>query len=118
MLKVSRAPHARRFAARDDRFPGQVGYGDSPDDAVRDLEDKLPRRAPPEPVALQPTTLLPLSPAHGLFALDRLESGRLEAARLESGRPEPGRLELGPRTIDALDRAFRVGNFESNRRRH
>lgn len=93
-LKISRVPHVNRFAARDDRFPNLVGYGDSPDEAVRDLEDKLPRRAPRAP---DPPAVLPLSPAHGLFAMDREER---------------------PRTDDALDRAYRVGNFEGNRRRH
>lgn len=94
MLKISRVPHTKRFAARDDRFPKAVGYGDSPDEAVRDLEDKLPRRAPRAPDA---APLLPLSPAHGLFARNREEAARTE---------------------DALDRAYRVGSFEGNRRRH
>lgn len=94
-LKISRVPHVNRFAARDDRFPQVVGYGDSPDEAVRDLEDKLPRRAPRPP---EPSPVLPLSPAHGLFAI---------------ASPEKP-----PRTDDALDRAYRVGNFEGNRRRH
>jgi len=95
--EVARIPHARRFAARDDRFAGLVGYGDSPDEAVRDLEEKLPRRAPRAPDPARSAGILPLSPAHGLFAVDREERVR---------------------TDDALDRAYRVGNFEGNRRRH
>lgn len=93
MIKVTRVANTRRFAACDDRFPKIVGYGDSPDEAVRALDDKLPRRAPPPPSA----PLLPLAPAHGMYARDREERDRSE---------------------DALDRAYRVGGFESDRRRH
>lgn len=101
MIRVSRLPNGR-FAAHDDRFPGLVGYGASDDEATRALEDKLPRKPPPPPEKRSNGTLLPLAPIHGLRARD------LEA-------PERSERSL---TTDALDRAIRVGSFDSNRRRH
>ena len=80
-----------RFAASDPRYPRVIGYGATEDEAQRALEDKLPGRPPTAPRA----QLLPLAPAHHMYARDRDE-----------------------RSDDALDRAIRVGSFEGNRRRH
>lgn len=91
MIRIARV--GQRFAATDPRFPGVVGYGDTEDEATRALEDRLPRRAPSPPGS----PLLPLSPAHGIYARD---------------------LEPRECSDDALDRAIRVGAFDTNRRRH
>jgi hypothetical protein len=87
---------ARRWAARDERYPSVVGYGDSPDDAARALEEKLPRPPPESPN----TPSLPLAPAHGLSARDLFAEEKRE------------------RTYDAMERAILVGRIDANRRRH
>ncbi len=97
---ASARAYVLRFAATDDGFPRVVGYGATPEEAERALEEKLPVRAPAAPKL---PSLLPLSPAHGLRArpLETLET-----------------LEKRERSDDALDRAILAGSVDSNRRRH
>ncbi len=97
MIRTARVAvgSSHRWAATDERYPGLVGYGDTPDEATRALEDKLPRRPPKPP----PPGRLPLSPKHGIAARDLREERR-------------------ERSDDAMDRAVLVGSIDSNRRRH
>jgi hypothetical protein len=91
VIRIARV--GQRFAASDPRFPRVVGYGDTEEDATRALEEKLPAKPPQAPGG----HLLPLSPAHGIYARDR---------------------ERAERSDDALDHAILVGSVDSNRRRH
>lgn len=110
MIRTARVAvgSSHRFAATDERYPGVVGYGGTPDEATRALEDKLPRRAPKPPSP----GLLPLSPKHGIAARDLARREAALEAEERRAREERRKSE------DAMDRAVLVGSIDSNRRRH
>lgn len=139
-VRVQTSGARARFAATDDAHPGVVGYGATPDEAERALEEKLPRRPPPPPssslAAAAPfepqARALPLAPSRGWTARDaRSDDGPCDECRLTRPRTRVVidgsalmlcarcRARLRDRSrADAMDRAVLIGRVDSDRRRH